>query len=97
MKYYIGLFILLLFIGCISNKCYTVYQIDNGEDYIQDGMRRIVDRRGRIGYIDEKGAIIIKPQFAFGFPFKDGRAKVTNKGEKKVVPNSKGEYHYIMI
>lgn len=46
MKYYIGLFILLLFIGCISNKCYTVYQIDNGEDYIQDGMRRIVDRRG---------------------------------------------------
>lgn len=94
MKYYIGLFILLLFIGCISNKCYTVYQIDNGEDYIQDGMRRIVDRRGRIGYIDEKGAIIIKPQFAFGFPFKDGRAKVTNKGEKKVVPNSKGEYHY---
>lgn len=94
MKYYIGLFILLLFIGCISNKCYTVYQIDNGEDYIQDGMRRIVDRRGRIGYIDEKGAIIIKPQFAFGFPFKNGRAKVTNKGEKKVVPNSKGEYHY---
>ena len=57
-------------------------------------MRRIADRQGRIGYVNEKGAIIIKPQFAFGFPFKDGRAKVTNRGEKKVVPNSKGEYHY---
>ena len=94
MKYYIELFTLLLFVGCITNRCYTIYQIDNGEDYLQDGMRRIVDRQGRIGYVNEKGAIIIKPQFAFGFPFKDGRAKVTNRGEKKVVPNSKGEYHY---
>lgn len=42
----------------------------------------------------KKGQLFIKPQFAFGFPFKNGRAKVTNKGEKKVVPNSKGEYHY---
>ena len=49
---------------------------------------------GKGVYVNEKGAIIIKPQFAFGFPFKDGRAKVTNRGEKKVVPNSKGEYHY---
>ena len=94
MKYYIELFTLLLFVGFIPNRCYKIYKIDNGEDYIQDGMRRIVDRQGRIGYVNEKGAIIIKPQFAFGFPFKDGRAKVTNRGEKKVVPNSKGEYHY---
>ena len=83
MKYNIELFTLLLFVGCIPNRCYTIYQIDNGEDYLQDEMRRIADRQGRIGYVNEKGAIIIKPQFAFGFPFKDGRAKVTNRGEKK--------------
>ena len=79
MKYYIGLFILLLFIGCISNKCYTVYQIDNGEDYIQDGMRRIVDRRGRIGYIDEKGAIIIKPQFVFLLRMEERKLQIKEK------------------
>lgn len=94
MKYIICLVTLWLLAGCASNRCYTVYQIDNGEDYLQDGMRRIADGRGRIGYVDEKGIIIIKPQFAFGFPFKNGRAKVTNKGEKKAVPGSKGEYHY---
>lgn len=54
MKYYIELFTLLLFVGCIPNRCYTIYQIDNGEDYLQDGMRRIVDRQGRIGYVNER-------------------------------------------
>ncbi len=51
MKYHIELFTLLLFVGCIPNRCYTIYQIDNGEDYLQDGMRRIADRQGRIGYV----------------------------------------------
>ena len=35
-----------------------------------------------------------KPQFAFGYPFKDGKAKVTDTGERKEVPGSDGEYWY---
>ena len=37
---------------------------------------------------------VIKPRFAFGFPFENGKAKVTDKGEMKEVPGSDGEYHY---
>lgn len=73
---------------------YSVFQYDNGDDYIQDGLRRIVDDRGFIGYADENGIVIIEPRFAFGFPFKNGKAKVTDKGEMKEVPGSGGEYHY---
>ncbi len=94
MKHFICLVALSLFVGCASDRCHTFFRIDNGEDYLQDGMRRIVDRRGRIGYADEKGTTVIEPRFAFGFPFENGRAKVTNKGEKKAVPGSRGEYHY---
>ena len=83
MKYYIGLFILLLFIGCISNKCYTVYQIDNGEDYIQDGMRRIVDRRGRIGYIDEKGQLSLNLNLLLVFLLRMEERKLQIKEKKK--------------
>lgn len=37
------------------NKRYSVFQYDNGDDYIQDGMHRIIDNRGLIGYADENG------------------------------------------
>lgn len=32
--------------------------------------------------------------FAFGFPFENGKAKVTNKGKMREVSGSGGEYHY---
>mgnify|MGYP003092109770 FL=1 len=71
-----------------------MFQCDNGSDYVSEGMYRIVDQRGRIGYADESGKTVIKPRFAFGFPFKNGKAKVTEKGTMKEVPGSDGEYHY---
>ncbi len=75
-------------------KHYGVFQCDNGNDYVSEGLYRIVDKRGRIGYADESGRTVIKPRFAFGFPFENGKAKVTDKGEMKEVPGSDGEYHY---
>lgn len=42
---------------------------------------------------DEKGEIVISPQFAFGYPFKNGHAKVTLQGHEEVVPGSNGEMH----
>lgn len=80
--------------SCSSIKHYNMFQCDNGSDYVSEGMYRIVDQRGRIGYADESGKTVIKPRFAFGFPFKNGKAKVTEKGTMKEVPGSGGEYHY---
>ena len=84
----------MLLCGGGSLKQDRVFQYDNGDDYMQDGMYRIVDKKGRIGYADGDGRTVIKPRFAFGFPFEDGKAKVTDKGTMKEVPGSGGEYHY---
>lgn len=84
----------MILFGCSSMKHYDVFQCDNGNDYGSEGLYRIVDKRGRIGYADESGRTVIKPRFAFGFPFENGKAKVTDKGEMKEVPGSDGECHY---
>ncbi len=70
------------------------FQYDNGDDYVSDGRYRIVDKDGKIGYATEDNAVIISPRFAFGFPFKNGRAKVTDSGHLEEVKGSNGEYHY---
>ena len=48
----------------------------------------------RIGYADEHGNTLVEPRFAFGFPFENGKAKVTDTGELEEAPGSDGEYHY---
>lgn len=84
----------LLLCSCGSTRHYAAFQYDNGDDYVSEGLYRIVDRKGRIGYADEAGRPVIRPRFAFGYPFEDGKAKVTDKGAMKEVPSSGGEYHY---
>lgn len=36
-----------------------------------------------MGFADTLGNVVIKPQFAFVCPFKDGKAEVTYTGEKR--------------
>ena len=84
---------LLLLAGCITRYSYGIYQFDNGDDPVQEGMYRIVDEQGRIGYADESLSIIIFPQYAFGYPYSGGKAKVTYGGQQKTVFGSGGEYH----
>ena len=43
MKNKIFLLALLLCTACGLNKPYTIYQYDNGDDYVKDGTIRIVD------------------------------------------------------
>ena len=62
------------------NTKYRAFQFDNGDDYVRDGLYRIVDERGKIGYADDKGKTVITPRFAFGFPFENGNARVTDTG-----------------
>lgn len=76
-----------------AGEQYRPYQFDNGDDYVSDGLYRIVDSRGRIGYAAPDGTVAIKPRFAFGYPFAQGRARVTDSGCPDTVPGSGGEYH----
>lgn len=68
------------------------YQYDNGDDYFSEGLQRIVDKDGKIGFRDSIGKIVIAPRYAFAFPFKEGYAKVTDTGHREAV-NEAGEYH----
>ncbi len=78
----------------VASAAYKPYWFDNGPDPIHEGVQRIVDEAGRVGYATAEGEVVIAPRFAFGYPFKNGRAKVTDVGVNKEVPGSNGEYHY---
>ena len=84
-------------IVCIDNQgkeLFNVFKYDNGADYVREGLFRITDDKGLIGFADTVGNIVIKPLFKFAFPFKNGKAKVTFSGASKDVPGSNGEKHY---
>lgn len=51
------------------------YAFDNGPDYFQEGLARIVVD-GKVGFIDRGGAIAIPPQFAGASAFCHDRAEV---------------------
>ena len=81
-------------IVCIDNQgkeLFYVFKYDNGPDYIREGLFRIMDENGWIGFSDSLGNVVIKPQFKFAFPFKGGKAKVTFTGEEKAIFN--GEHY----
>ena len=66
-----------------ENILYTVFPFDNGPDYVEDGLFRIV-KDGKIGYAEAAtGKIVIQPQFACAWPFKKGKAKVSMECETK--------------
>ena len=82
---------------CINDagkELFYVFKYDNGPDYTQEGLFRIMDEDGLIGFADSLGNVIIEPQFKFAYPFKGGKTKVTLEGEQKEVPKSEGEKHY---
>lgn len=77
-----------------GKELFYVFQYDNGPDKLREGLFRITDENGLIGFADSLANIVIKPQFKFAFPFENGKAKVTLSGESKVVPGSKDEKHH---
>ncbi len=77
----------------ISKTNFMPYQFDNGDDEVRCERYRIVDNEGKIGYANPQGYIVIEPKYAFGFPFENGKAKVTDTGQMKEVEGSNGEYH----
>lgn|SRR3712207_3294848 len=74
-------------IRCFSNKgefLFFVYKYDNGPDYPSEGLFRIVDEKGLVGFADTSGKIIVPPQFRYAFPSVNGEAKVTKSGFLKI-------------
>ena len=51
------------------------FVFDNGPDYFAEGLARFVDK-GKIGYFDEAGRVVIGAAFDFGEPFEGGHAAV---------------------
>jgi hypothetical protein len=56
-------------------ELFEVMWYDNGPDYFADGLIRI-KKNGKIGYADERGRLVIAPQFQCAFPFANGSARV---------------------
>jgi hypothetical protein len=68
--------------GAVLAKAYA---FDNGPDYFQEGMARIVDPAGKIGFIDNRGTIVIPPRFDEASGFCHGRAEVVEAGVTHVI------------
>ena len=78
-------------IVCINNagkELFEVYKIDNGPDYVSDGLFRIVGKNGKIGFADTCGVIVIPPVFSYATPFHNEEAKVSFGGKNE----KQGEY-----
>ena len=66
-----------------GKELFYVFPYDNGPDYVQEGVFRITDEEGRIGFADTLGTVLIRPQYKFATPFRNGKAKVTFSGSWK--------------
>lgn len=61
------------------------FAFDNGPDYFQEGVARIVDDRGKIGFVTDRGEIAIPPTYDAAEGFCHGVAEVTVGGAMFVV------------
>lgn len=52
------------------------YNYDNGADEFVEGLARLVDDRGRVGFLDPGGRVVVPPTWDFAAPFELGRAVV---------------------
>lgn len=68
-----------------ENVLFHVHNTSYGEpspDYLVENKIRIVDSSGRIGFANNKGQIVIKPQFEAASPFQKGKAIIGQTCEK---------------
>lgn len=68
-----------------EKELFKVYNTSYGEpspDELTDGKIRIVDEKGKIGYANDKGQIIIAPQFELASSFHKGKAIIGQSCDK---------------
>ena len=71
-------------IVCIDNQgkeLFYVFKCDSSPDHIREGLFRIMDDNGLVGFADSLGNVVIKPQFKFATPFENGKAQTTTSGK----------------
>jgi len=61
------------------------HAMDNGPDYFQDKLARIIGKDGKVGYIDDHGTIVIPPKFDEAMPFCNGKAAVELGGKQLTI------------
>jgi len=66
-------------------KVKKVLNFDNGADYFRNGLCRTINKNNKIGFMDTKLNIIIKPQFDFAYPFKDNKSIVCQGCKEKMI------------
>lgn len=71
----------IVYIDNQGKELFYVYKYDNGPDYIREGLFRIMDEDGWIGFADSLGNVVIKPQFKFATSFENGKAQATTSGD----------------
>lgn len=79
-----------------EKQLFKVYNTSYGEpspDYLIDGKIRIVDEDGKIGFANNKGEVIIKPQFEDVSSFHKGKA-IIGKTCKKVQWKLQEEFNH---
>ncbi|MGI5871518.1 MAG: WG repeat-containing protein [Bacillota bacterium] len=66
-----------IYIDCHDNFVIKPYYIKNNNDYdrFSEGLARY-EEDGKIGFFNEKGAIVIEAKYEFASPFKNGLAAV---------------------
>lgn len=85
----------------LHSKRYQAYMVKNKADSVKEGMYRIVNDSGRIGYADMDGNTVIYPQFSYCYPFENGIAKVTyqyfycNPPDSQEISDRRGAWFYI--
>src|SRR5690606_22772552 len=62
---------------------FQVYPFDNGPDYLSEGLFRILDEEGRIGFANMDGEVVISPRYAYIDAFKGGLASFCDGCKKK--------------
>ena len=67
----------LIFYVSRTGKITRTHYFDNGADYFVEGVARTISSK-KFGYIDRQLNVVIKPEYDFAFPFKNGVAIVCN-------------------
>lgn len=63
-----------------ATELFEVFKYDNGPDYVENGLFRII-KNEKIGYANPGGKIIIEPNFECAYPFIGDFAKVSDNCE----------------
>ena len=71
-----------VFIDTSGKVIARAFAFDNGPDYFQEGLARIVDDAKKVGFINERGEVTIAPRFDEAASFCHGKASVREAGKE---------------